>query len=554
MFLQPAQLPTALVGDPSRLRQVLLNLGNNAVKFTERGEVEFAVELVERLGQSIGVRFEVRDTGIGMSAEEQLHLFQPFTQGDSSTSRRYGGTGLGLSISQHLVRRMGGEIAVESFPGQGSRFHFELHFGLPGELVAPVARSAEGLRGKRVLVVDDNACARGVLVAMSAALGLQAESAADGDDALRRVELADPSDQPYDLMLIDWKMPGLDGVECVRQLSLRGPPRHPRPAVMMVTASGREAVLSQLEERHLDVGALLIKPVTPRTLLDACQQALGLTEPAPTRSAMHEEALLDHRGRLRGARILLVEDNAINREIALTLLQNAGIDATVACDGREALAILERRQFDGILMDCQMPVMDGYAATRALRRRPEWRDLPVIAMTADALIGDRDKALAAGMNDHVAKPIDVEVLFDTLARWIRPMGVEHKDPSPDAGEEPAQSVGIDRQAGIAAMMGDEAMYDRFLRMFCDQEADFPERFRATYAAGQRVVATRLAHDLKSVSASLALGLVQKAAADLEMACVEDGDDTKVEILVSKVAQALEPVIAELQMPGTRCAS
>ena len=422
LFALPLQLPTSLVGDPSRLRQVLLNLGNNAVKFTQRGEVVVTVKIVERQAQSIQLRFEVRDTGIGMSPDEQQRLFVPFMQGDSSTSRRYGGTGLGLSISRHLVRLMGGEIDVESTQGQGSSFHFTLRFDLQPEPAKPPLLHRESLRGSRVLIVDDNACAREVLADMSTALGLDTDTSADGHDALRMVELADASDKPYDLVLLDWKMPGLDGVECVRLLGQRERPRHPAPTVLMVTALSHDEVQKRLAERQLTVGALLVKPVTPSTLFNACSQVLGLAVPHTPRATKREEAMLGHQAQLRGAQILLVEDNAINREIALAVLRRAHIVVSVACDGQEALDMLDRQRFDGVLMDCQMPVMDGYAATRALRERPQWRELPVIAMTANAMAGDRDKVLAAGMNDHVAKPIKVEELFATLARWIHPAG------------------------------------------------------------------------------------------------------------------------------------
>jgi PAS domain S-box-containing protein len=429
LFVEPPQLPTTLVGDPSRLGQVLLNLGNNAVKFTEHGEVVVAIEVVERDSTSVQLRFEVRDSGVGMSIEQQQRLFQPFSQADASTSRRYGGTGLGLAISLHLVQLMGGVMGVESRPGQGSRFHFSLRFGLhQGGAAQPVALLDEGLRNARVLIVDDNACAREVLADMSASLGLKADTAVDGWDALRQIERAEERDEPYALLLLDWKMPGMDGVECASVLSGRERQRHAAPAVLMLTAFSRDDVLRRLDERQLTVGALLTKPVTPSTLLDACSTALGVASYRPARTARREQASLGHRANLIGARILLVEDNPINQELASDILSRAGIVVTVACNGQEALDMLDRDQFDGVLMDCQMPVMDGYAATRALRQRPQLQDLPVVAMTANAMIGDRDKVLAAGMNDHIAKPIVVEDLFATLARWVRPGAAGGADP------------------------------------------------------------------------------------------------------------------------------
>ena len=553
VFVEPPGLPTALVGDPSRLGQVLLNLGNNAVKFTEHGEVVVAVDVVERDDTSARLRFEVRDTGIGMSLEQQQRLFQPFSQADASTSRRYGGTGLGLAISRHLVRLMGGELDVDSTLGGGSRFHFSLRFGLQPERAAqPGVWVREGaLLGRRALIVDDNSCAREVLAEMTGALGLKVDTAANGVDAVRQVALADARDDPYDLLLLDWKMPGMDGVECARVLSERERPRHPTPPVLMLTAFSRAEVQQRLNEQGVAVGALLTKPVTPSTLFDACAAALGVAVRPSTRSAQREEFLLGHRSRLAGARILLVEDNAINQEVALDVLSRAGIVVSVAANGQEALDMLARQRFDGVLMDCQMPVMDGYAATRALREQPQWRELPVIAMTANAMVGDRDKALAAGMNDHIAKPIKIEEVFATLARWVCPASSAAADSSGGAGDaRPATGLvdlpGIDIRAGLAGMMGDEALYRRLLRMFRDREANFLARFQAVRAAGDAGAAMRFAHDLKSAAGTLGIPAVQQAAQALEHACASGAEDAQIDTLARRVASELEPVIAGLQ--------
>ncbi len=551
LFVQPPQLPAALIGDPSRLRQVLLNLGSNAVKFTERGEILIEVDVVERQAGSVRLGFSVRDTGIGMTADEQRHLFQPFTQVDSSTSRRYGGTGLGLSISRHLVRMMGGEIDVQSAPGQGSSFRFTLPFGLQPEPAEHRLPHQEGLRGKRMLVVDDNARAREVLSGMGVALGLEVATAASGQDALRMVALAKALDKAYDLVLLDWKMPGLDGVECAQLLRQRERQHPSTPFALMAAALDRDEVQNRLTRREIDACALLIKPVTPAALLDACAGMLGLVATRSTSAANRQESLPGHQARLRGAQLLLVEDNAINREISLTLLRRAGVIVSVACDGQEALDMLGRQHFDGVLMDCQMPVMDGYSATRALRRQPRWRELPVIAMTANALIGDRDKALAAGMNDHVAKPIKIDEMFATLARWIRPAAALSDDARASAGDRPRAgrqegSGGIDRRAGIAATMGDEVLYSHLLNMFRDREVDFAGRFRMARVAGEKSAAMRMAHDLKCVAGTLGVRDVQQAAAELERACNEGADDAGLETLVSNVIRVLDPVIAELR--------
>jgi len=417
----PPKLPSVLIGDPARLGQVLLNLANNAVKFTERGEVIVAIKLVEQGAQSVKLRFEVRDTGIGMSPEEQQRLFQPFSQADASISRRYGGTGLGLAISRNLVQLMGGELQVNSALGAGSRFYFTLPFRLQAEVVAATGRSGTArLRGARVLVVDDNAAARVVLAEMCADLGFQVDVANDGKQALHVVTAADAQDTPYRLVLLDWKMPGMDGVGCARALAERHRLRHPAPVILMVTAYSLDEVKEQLSQQQVTVGALLNKPVTPSTLLDACTEVLARVAPPPVSPARpgRQTAESDRPTGLAGARILLVEDNEINAELAVALLTEVGVRVSVARNGKEALDCLAVGHFDAVLMDCQMPVMDGYAATRALRQEKSLQDLPVIAMTANAMMGDREAALAAGMNDHITKPIVIDEMYATLARWV----------------------------------------------------------------------------------------------------------------------------------------
>jgi CheY-like chemotaxis protein/HPt (histidine-containing phosphotransfer) domain-containing protein len=389
---------------------------------------------------------------------------------------------------------------------------------------------------------------------MTGALGLKVDTAADGPDALRRMALADARDEPYDLVLLDWKMPGMDGVECAQMLAQQQPRRHPVPPVLMVTAFSRGEVLQRLTGQRVAVGALLAKPVTPSTLFDACAAALGLLAPHATRSARREEALLGHRASLAGARVLLVEDNAINRELALDVLSRAGIVVGVAGNGQEALDLLARERFDGVLMDCQMPVMDGYAATRALRRRPQFRDLPVIAMTANAMVGDRDKVLAAGMNDHIAKPIKFNELFATLARWVRPGGATapaapRGTHDPGGADPLADLPGVDGSAGLASVGGDAALYRKLLCMFRERESDFRARFDAARASGDVVTATRMVHDLKSVTAMLGARDVWQAAVALEQACAQGQGNAAIDALLGQVVQRLDPVIAGLQRLG-----
>ena len=420
VFRMGAGLPDTLLGDPSRLGQVLLNLGTNAVKFTERGEVVVTVDVLERDAGSIVLGFEVSDTGIGITPEQHERLFKAFAQADSSTSRRYGGTGLGLAISQRLVQMMGGELDCESEVGRGSRFHFSARFGIgAAQQARRPATAARELRGARMLIADDNDVAREVLVAMASALDLRPSTARNGQEALEAVAAADAGHQPFDLLLLDWKMPGMNGVDCAKAIAGMAL-AHPPPTVLMLTAFSRDEMARGLKAQQVTVAATLTKPVTPSSLLDASLQAIGKPPQRVQRTQQREDALKRDLAALAGARVLLVEDNPINQELARDLLSRAHIEVQVAQDGREALDTLARDHFDAVLMDCQMPVMDGYAATRELRRHPQWQDLPVIAMTANAMVGDREKVLAAGMNDHIAKPIKFAELFGTLARWVRP--------------------------------------------------------------------------------------------------------------------------------------
>ena len=412
LFSVSAEAPMALIGDPLRLAQVLVNLANNAVKFTERGEVVVGIDVAERGEESVRLRFSVTDTGIGMSPEQQERLFKPFVQAESTTSRRYGGSGLGLAISQHLVGLMGGRIAVESRAGQGSRFHFEARFGWQAQENAPGPvpwRRDES--ATRLLIVEANATARGVLADMARSIGLAVELAANGWEGLRAISAAR---RPFDLMLLAWQLPDMDGIGCAQRLR-DGPPAA-APAVIVMLPGNAELLPDALTLNRASIAATIDKPVTPAALVQACLAALG--SPAAESHAERDPSGTPDRAVLVGKRVLLVEDNEINQELALELLGDAGMLVSVANDGHEAVLALERNRFDVVLMDCQMPVMDGYEATRAIRADPRWQRLPIIAMTANAMAGDRELALASGMDDHIAKPIDLPQMFSTLVRWV----------------------------------------------------------------------------------------------------------------------------------------
>jgi PAS domain S-box-containing protein len=544
IFDQSPLVPTRLVGDPSRLGQVLLNLGNNAVKFTERGEVVVAVQLLEHDDAGVRLRFEVRDTGIGISAADQQRLFQPFAQADASTSRRFGGTGLGLAICRRLVALMDGQLEVDSAPGRGSRFSFTVRLGL--QAARPAAVGPSGLQDLRALVVDDNPSARQILVAMARALGMRADSARDGTHALELLAQQDAQHDPYHLALIDWKMPRMDGLACLRAIQ-QAKLRQPAPAVLMVTGFGADELKQRLAAERLPFGAVLSKPVAPSSLLDACTTALGRAPQARSGVAQRDEALQANQARLRGARVLLVEDNAVNQELARTLLSRAGIVVTVVEDGQQAIDILARQTFDAVLMDCQMPVMDGYTATAILRRQPALRDLPIIAMTANAMVGDRDKALAAGMNEQIGKPIKIDDMFATLARWVRPHAPVQAAVALDKELLPLQSLpGIDVSTWQDSRMGDANLYRLLLRMFLRDQEDFPAPFDAALAAGDLTTARRLAHNLKSLAATLGAHDVEQAAQALEEACATKEPTPRLQALLDEVASHLHPVLEGLR--------
>ncbi|WP_242470084.1 response regulator [Allochromatium vinosum] len=551
MFDLPPEAPMALVGDPLRLGQILINLGNNAVKFTDPGgEILISVRVLDQGADWVRLGFSVRDTGIGMSPEQQARLFESFSQADMSTTRKYGGTGLGLTISKRLTELMDGEIRVESALGQGSTFGFDVRLGQQRGVVSePVHLSREAL-SLRILVVDDNATAREILTQMLLAFGFAVEAAASGPEAIERLRAADRS-EPFDLMLMDWKMPEMDGIETIRRLRAQTEITH-APTLIMVTAYGREAAHQAAAE--LGVAGFLTKPVTPSTLLDAVMHAVGRQVGQFTRATHRQEESSEAIAGLRGAHVLLVEDNELNQELALELLVSNGLSVEIAANGQEALERLAgESRFDGVLMDCQMPVMDGYSATRAIRARPELAGLPVIAMTANVMSGDREKALAAGMNDHIGKPINVREMFATMAKWIRParavlppsesaVGVE----IPNTSVEPIPELaGIDTQAGLAISQNDPRLYLKLLRRFRESQGDFAARFAAARLDPDPEAATRCAHTLKGVAGNIAARDVQAAAQALESACQAGESGERLDVLLAETLVCLEPVLAGL---------
>ena len=553
LFSTAPDVPTALVGDPLRLGQVLVNLGNNAVKFTEKGEIVVGAEKIAQHGAEVELHFWVRDSGIGMTAEQTGRMFQAFSQADSSTTRKYGGTGLGLTISKSLVENMAGRIWVESEPGKGSTFHFHARFGLQAEPMARRMFRAEELLGVRVLVVDDNASAREILSTMARGFGLEVDVAWDGNQALRMIAEAERKTLPYDLVLMDWKMPVMDGVETVRRIQTEKLARV--PAVIMVTAYGREEALGSAAQQGVQLKSVLTKPVTSSTLLEAIGETLGKGSVAETRVQERSTQAADAIAKLKGARVLLVEDNDLNQELAIDLLGNAGMEVVLAKHGQEALDVLARdSRFDGILMDCQMPVMDGYTATREIRSNPAWQKLPIVAMTANAMAGDREKVIEAGMLDHIPKPLNAAEMFVTIAKWIRP--AQHaektaatKAPQGAAPDGLAPLPGVDVKAGLATTLQDEKLYRRLLAKFRDAYGTFAETFRAAQGDADASAATRAAHTLRGAAGTIGAKAVQAAAGELEAACRDGASSVRIDELLARTLAELSPVTRGLEKLG-----
>jgi PAS domain S-box-containing protein len=546
LFRVGSDIPMELIGDSLRLGQILVNLGNNAIKFTETGNIIVEVAQVSGTDNDIELHFSVSDSGIGMTPEQCGRLFQSFSQADSSTTRKYGGTGLGLAISKELVELMGGRIWAESTFGQGSVFHFVARFGRQPATSAPQTDALDLLRDMRILVVDDNPAARNIMSILCRAQGMEVFLANDGVEALERLAA-----NPVDIVLIDWKLPRMDGMECVRQIQLT---LDPAPPVLMMTAHGREEAVTHAQRKEVHLNSVLTKPVTSTRLIEAIAAAFGKNIVVRTDKRGEQVRTREAAAKLAGARVLLVEDNEMNQELAEELLKKAGVSITLARNGQEALDLLAQAgPFDGVLMDCQMPVMDGYTAAREIRRQPQWQSLPIVAMTANAMSGDKEKVVQAGMNDHIAKPLNVQQMFITMAEWItpaHPTALPLEELQEETEAEPVEDLlsgfeslpGIDARAGLAAVGESRALYRKVLRKFRQEQGDFARKFDEALEGGDVEAATRAAHTLRGAAGTIGARQVQKAAGVLEQACRGKNAAGQLRDLLKPVAAALAVVL------------
>ena len=556
IFDVPPDVPRAVRGDPLRLGQILINFTNNAVKFTQSGDITVRVRVDLLSDDEVVLRFSVQDTGIGLSEEQMARLFRSFEQADMSTTRQYGGTGLGLAISKRLAELMGGQVGVESTPGQGSNFWFTARLGLRSSGLNPLMPHPD-LRGARLLVVDDNPTARSVMEMLLEGMSFAVTSVASGMAALAEVQAAEERGRPYQVVFLDWMMPGMTGGETAQRLAelpLQSPPQ-----CILVTGHGREEIIR--EARAHGMADVLLKPVNQSVLFDCLMGVLSRSEragqgkAAPAGHADSTDWTQMVRG-LQGRRVMLVEDNEVNQEVALGMLEAAGIQVRLAANGQEALDLVADHTapgaapppFDVILMDMQMPVMDGVTATRLLRERLGERCPAIVAMTANVMAEDRERCEQAGMVDFLAKPIDAPQLWATLQRWASggPAGLLGSAALVEPGEavraperdalvpEPAsaqasaaQSGGLDAllrlqhievRQGLARMMGKVDAYTNLLRKFHRTQQDFVAQFRQAVAEQRQPDALRMAHTLKGAAANIGARALADAAAQVEKDC------------------------------------
>ena len=535
LFRIAPDTPLSLIGDPLRLQQVLLNLSSNAIKFTSRGEVVLSVKATGDDEHGVLLTFEVRDTGIGMDADQQRRIFEAFAQGDVSTSRRFGGTGLWLAICRRLVGLMKGDLTLRSELGRGSSFRFTVHFGRGPEIAVDRALPAGLPPSLRVLIVDDNPTAREVMATMIAPFGWKVEVVASGAEALAAVDRTARENNPFDLILLDWFMAGIGGREVLNHVKRQHQPAT-MPMILVVTAFEYDRVRRDAgDDPHIRV--VLTKPVTPSVLLDAIVTACSTIvdghgrcqpEPAPA-----------HLCPLTGQTLLLVEDNEINQVVAQRILESAGAVVEVASSGLEALGKLSATpaRFAAVLMDVQMPGMDGYEATMAIRAKPELAGLPVIAMTANALPADRARALAAGMNDHIAKPLDIERLLTVIAACGR-----HAPIPPVPAALPVRRE-LDLDLALKRASGDQALLREVLADFVRDFASAGHEISAALAADDLIAGGRLAHTLQGVTANLGANTLSAIAGALQIAARRN-DHARAAPLGKEVGRLLALVLAE----------
>jgi len=550
LLIEP-DVPDALIGDPGRFRQVLTNLLANAIKFTETGEVTLTVENLEETDTSATLRLAVQDTGIGIPPEKLNAIFEEFTQADPSTTRKYGGTGLGLAIAKRLVEMMGGSIEAESEPGKGSTFRFTATFEKQPQSRARVIEPLAGLRGKKVLVVDDNATNRKVLASMLRNWHCGHAEAPDAESAIAALREAAEAGDPFHVAVLDMALPDRSGEEL--GVAIKADPTIRDTILVMMTSVGQRGDAARLEKEGF--AAYLTKPVRQSQFYDCLATVLGRKQArtGPRRRSIVTRHSLSEDQRRR-ARILVVEDNPTNQKVAVGILKKLGYRADLAADGREAIEALRRQDYQLVLMDCQMPELDGYEATRMIRSgaaeviNPR---VPIVAMTAHAMAGEREKCLAAGMDDYVSKPIDPQALADTIARCLQ---ASRPDPSAreakaSTDEPRAQEPVLDRQALCEKLFGDEGLADEIVSGFVADARSQIAAMRQTLDAGDLQALGKKAHTLKGGAGNVCALPLHQAARQLEQAAKKN-DAAAAQAALEKVIEEFERLESQLEQTAS----
>ena len=549
-----ADVPRRLIGDSLRLGQIIINYANNAVKFTENGEIDVVIRVRERTDKELLLYFAVTDTGIGLTPEQQAKLFQSFQQADATTTRKYGGTGLGLSIAKSLASLMQGEVGVDSEIGKGSTFWFTARLGI-SKTAGRGLQPRPDLRGRRVLVVDDNDSARLVIKDLLSAMTFEVDDVSGGREAIAAVQRQNTTDQPYEIVFMDWQMPVMDGIETAQALQKLQLSRAPH--VVMVTGFGREEVMQQAGQSGIE--GVLIKPVTASLLFDTAMRVLGVDTTDGERTVVTtEQQGMEALASIRGARVLLAEDNDLNQQVASELLTDAGFIVEIAEDGRIALDKVRdaAEPWDIVLMDMQMPVMDGVTSTEEIRKFKTAAQLPIVAMTANAMQRDRDRCLAAGMQDFVTKPIEPAELWRALLKWVavrEGLGAQARAPvtaPAPAGdavptELPDHIEGLDVALGLRRVLGKRPMYLGMLRKFVAGQHGAVEAICAALDAGDVATAQRLAHTTKGVSGNIGASRAQEQAGALEHAIQSGEARAALDVLVGDLDGTLKPLVQSL---------
>ena len=554
VFAIGTDVPDALIGDPLRLGQILLNLANNADKFTEDGDIVVSTELVEKTQSDVMLKFTVKDTGIGLTKEQQAKLFQSFSQADTSTTRKYGGTGLGLSISKKLSEMMGGEIGVKSDHGKGSSFYFTARLKLQDvEKKKRVAISPD-LKDLKVLIVDDNVTVGEVFASYIEDFSFQAKAVISGTVALEEIrQERDEGKRQYDLVLMDYQMPVLNGIETINMMRdvLAA---DDMPKAVLVTSYAPEEIT---EAEHANIDGFLLKPVSQSLLFDKIMEVFGQETEKIVRHKADEKPVGFEK--IRGARILLVEDNEINQQVAVEILEAEGFRVEVANNGKEAVEKVEN-DYDAVLMDLQMPEMDGYEATRAMRDKKEYADLPIIAMTADAMSSVREEVLAAGMNDYLTKPIESEQLWASLTKWIEPgerklpEGFEKiKNETRKATAEEIEIPGIegvDLEDGLKRVNGNRKLFKSLLLKFKRDFGNSADEISRLLENGDFPTAERLAHTVKGASGNIGAKELHLKATELDKVLKEEKME-EYEGRIKSFGETLAKLVDSMDKAGIR---